>query len=131
MATFQDILLVFQTHQNFENLRNDIRSNAQAYMDAIPKFTVQQIANVISRDAAEYERRLGWALRIRNTPALWTSLQSGLAALSLTVTEAQNIYTELKTAADLQRDTIIGAAADITTMSNSILASVTAHDRVF
>lgn len=131
MASFQDLLLVFQTHMNFENLRNDMRSNAQAYIDAIPQRTVQQIATVIAADAVEYQKRLGWALRIRTTPALWTSAQAGLAALSLSATEAQNIYNELKAAADFQQAAVVTSTAEITSMSNSILSMVTAHDRVF
>jgi hypothetical protein len=131
MATFADILLVFQTHMNFENLRADMRANASAYIAATANRTVQQIATVITADAAQYQIRLGWALRIRTTPALWASAQVGLAALSLTATEAQDIYNELKAAANFQQAAVITSAADITSMGNSILSMVAAHDRVF
>jgi hypothetical protein len=131
MANFEDIQLVFQTHLNFENLRKDIRANADAYVAAIPNRTVPQIASVITADAAEYQKRLAWALRIRNTPATWTSLQSGLAALSLTVAEAQDTYTELKAAADFQQAATISNTTHINNLRTSLLSMVAAHERVF
>lgn len=131
MAQFEDLQLVFQTHNNFEGLRRDIRANVQAYVDAIPNRSVSAIAAVIAADAVEYQKRLAWQFTIRNTPALWTKLQSGLAALSLTVAELNGIYTELKAAADFQQAAVIITTTDIITLKTSILASVAAHERVF
>lgn len=131
MAQFEDLQLVFQTHNNFEGLRRDIRANAQAYADAIPNRTVAQIAVVIAADALRYQERLAWQFTVRNTPTLWTKLQTGLTALSLTVTELNAIYNELKTAADFQQAAVITTTTDITNLKNSILANVAAHDRVF
>lgn len=132
MAQFEDLKLVLQTHDNFEGLRRDMRSNAQAYKDwiATPR-TVAQIAAVIAADAVEYQKRLEWQRRVRDTPALWTKLQVGLAALSLTTTELNNIYTELKAAADFQQAATITTTTEITNMSNTILSQVAAHERVF
>jgi len=131
MAQFEDLKLVFQTHDNFEGLRTDIRANAQAYIDQIPTRTVAQIAATIAADAVQYQKRLVWQLRIRNTPSLWTKLQTGLAALSLSDTELNAIYTELKSAADFQQNASITTTASITSMSSTILANVAAHERVY
>ena len=84
MANFEDLQLVFQTHNNFENLRRDMRANAAAYHNAIGTFTITQIRNRIAADATEYQRRLGWQLDLWNDLTRRAKLLSGIAALSLT-----------------------------------------------
>ena len=37
MATFEDLQLVIQSHRNLENLRRDMRANAQAYLAMVTR----------------------------------------------------------------------------------------------
>lgn len=131
MANFEDLQLVFQTHTNFENLRRDMRANANAYVNAVPNFTIPQIRTRIAADAAQYQIRLGWQLALWNDLTRRAKLVTGLTALSLTQTELQNIYTELKAAADFQQAATINNATDVTNLKNSLLGMITVHDSVF
>lgn len=131
MANFEDLQLVFQTHTNFENLRRDMRANAVAYVNAVPQFTITQIRNRIAADVAQYQIRLGWQLALWNDLTRRAKLLSGIAALSLTQTELQNIYTELKAAADFQQAATINNAADVTSLRDSLLGMIAVHDGVF
>jgi hypothetical protein len=132
MATFEDIKLIFQTHTNFENLRRDMRANAQGYLDALTAGTAAgTVATVMNENTARYQTRLGWALAAWNDLAIRAKLQSGLAALSLQQAELTGFYTELKAAADAEQAAPKSNAPQIQAAATATLANVAAHTSIW
>lgn len=135
MATFEDLKLVFQSHQNFEQLRRDMRSNAQGYLNALSQGqTVVNVGSVLSRNTAEYLRRLQWALAAWNDLTIRAKMQSGLAALSLLQAELTGTYNELKAAADAEQVAVTAGfdtAVKIQNAANATLVAVVAHSSIW
>lgn len=135
MATFEELKLVQQSHQNFEGLRKDMRANAQGYLAALSQGkTVAVVAAVFSRNTTEYLRRLDWAITAWNDLAIRAKIQSGLAAWSLQQAELTGFYTEMKAAADAEQVAVtagLDTALKIQTAANATLAAVVAHTSIW
>lgn len=132
MATFEDLKLVTQTHRNLENLRRDMRSNAQWYLNGVAVGKpVNAIATTIRGNTAEYLRRLNWALTAWNDLPTRAKIQSGLAAWSLQQSELTGAYTEMKNAADAEDAAPVSTAAEIQALATATLAAVTAHTSIW
>lgn len=135
MATFEELKLVQQSHQNFEGLRKDMRANAQGYLAALSQGkTVTSVAAVFSRNTTEYLRRLDWAIAAWNDLTIRAKIQSGLAAWSLQQAELTGFYTEMKAAADAEQVAVsagLDTALKIQTAANATLAAVGAHTSIW
>lgn len=132
MAGFETVMMALQTMQNLENLRRNLRDNAQAYKAYLAAGRpVPQIAAVMQGDALEYLRRLKWQKDIADTPARRAKLLDGLAAWGISEAEATAFYSELRQASVAQRDAVIVTGADVTATADAVLASVSTHDQVF
>lgn len=135
MATFEELKLVQQSHQNFEGLRKDMRGNAQGYLDALSQGrSVAAVAEVFSRNTAEYLRRLNWAITAWNDLVIRAKIQNGLTAWSLQQSELTGFYTEMKTAADAEQAAVtagLDTVLKIQTAANATLAAVAAHSSIW
>lgn len=132
MATFEDLKLILQTHRNLENLRRDMRGNAQSYLTAVAAGKpLAGIATTIRGNTTEYLRRLAWALTAWNDLPTRAKIQSGLAAWSLQQSELTGAYTELKTAADAEDLAPVSTAVQIQALANATLAAVPAHTSIW
>lgn len=134
MATFEDLKLIFQAHANLENLRRDMRANAQAYKAAIATRTVEQIVPVMIENTTEYLKRLKWSADAWADLAIRAKVQSGLAALSIPQSELTGAYQELKAVADAERtaqDAGITTAPGITAAADATLAGIASHATIW
>ena len=135
MATFEDIKLITQAHGNLNNLRRDMRGNAQAYKDAVTAGKpVAGIVAVMTANTTEYLRRLGWSADAWADLTIRAKVQSGLAAWSIPQSELTGAYAELKAAADAERAAQtagITTNAGINASADATLANVTAIASIF
>ena len=132
MATLEEYALARDTIQNLEGLRRDMRRNALGYKadNATGRVSLAQLAVIINQDAAEYLRRLGWQDRV-DSLSIRLKLSNGLSALSVTIQEVRGAVAELKAAATVLRDAAKMTTAEIDMAADSVLNSVTAHERVW
>lgn len=130
MATFEDIKLIFQAHQNLMNLQRDMRSNAQAYKDAVTAAKpVPAIVAVMQANTTQYLTRLGWSADAWADLTIRAMVQSGLAALSIPQSELTGLYGLLKDAADAEQAALtagITTNAGINSAADATLAAVPA-----
>jgi len=131
MATFEEYKLAADAAHNLEGLRRDMRSNANGYIRDLNNRSLTELATVMTQDANEYLRRIGWVTRLTGDATLRAKLVNGLTALGLTVTEGQNSVAELRTAAQNLRDVVKTTSLDITAAANAVLAAVSSHETVW
>ena len=133
MATSEQFFMATQALQNFEGLRNDIRTNALAYQNdvASSRLTVAQTQQIAREDAVQYKKRLKWVRDILDAPARKTRLLAGLAIIGVTETEMGDAYAEMISVANPLATVTWTDAASVNTTVGQILAAVPAHDRVF
>src|SRR3989304_6748742 len=123
MATFEEYKLAADAAHNLEGLRRDMRSNANGYIRDLNNRSLTELATVMTQDANEYLRRIGWVTRLTGDATLRAKLVNGLTALGLTVTEGQNSVAELRTAAQNLRDVVKTTSLDITARPRSAIAA--------
>ena len=133
MANFEQLRLAFQTHQNLEGLRNDLRQNAQDYKQALAdnKISVPACAEVMNGDAKEYLRRLQWQLDIINDSKRLDALNGGLIALGINPTEMESCIEDLGSAVLTLQSASKETLEEINAAADNVLASVPAHDSVW
>lgn len=118
MATFEQVGLCLQLIGNIYGLINNMRDNAAGYKRQVTagNLTAAQIATIMQGDANQYVKRINWItdLATRNL----TLLTNALAALGLTVADANSLKTTLTDvcnhtlAASLNNNTQINTEAD-------------------
>lgn len=126
MASRQARKIADQLDRNLINLRVDLRRNAQAYKAAFGLGrTVEQVADVMAKDAAQYIRRIKWHADFRAAkPVLYTE---ALAHLGETDTQHEAECKELRDAAVIQRDGAKTTQAGIEALADQVLSAVADH----
>lgn len=135
MATFEQLKLATQVQQVLANLRRDMRSNAQGYLDAVTAGKpLAGIASVATANTVQYQKILDWLQSANTDVALKAKVTSGLTALSLLFSDVVGYYTEMRTAANAEaaaETAGLTTGAAIQALANATLANVTAWDSLW
>lgn len=135
MATFEQLKLAGQVERVLENLRSNMRANAQSYLDAVTAGKpLAGIATIAGQNTVQYQRLLDWLQAANADTALKAKVTAGLTALSLLYSDVVSYYTELRTAANAEAAAeaaglITGAA--IQASANATLANVAGWDSLW
>ena len=132
MATLEEYALARDTIQNLEGLRRDMRRNALGYKaDSVSgRVPLTQLSIVMTQDAEQYLRRLGWQDRVDTAP-IKIKLSNGLSALSVTIQDVRAAVTELKAAATTLRNAPKTTSTEIEAAADGVLTSVIVHEFVW
>lgn len=129
MATFETAELGIRVFQWASNLRRDIRRNASRYKAqltaGVPVATVAATANA---DAAEYLQTIAALDVFISDTNKRAKLLDGLSIFGIVQATAQTEFSQLRTAAEGQRDANKNTATQINNMANAILSGLPAYE---
>ncbi len=125
--TLEHFLLIMQTTQNLEGLRQDMRQNANGYKDAVAVSLPPQLPTIIIQDCDQYDRRLGWVTALVAN----ASFQDALTDIGISLLSVNASVTELQDAATALRAGPIDTRLHIIQAANALLLSVSPHLRMF
>lgn len=131
MATFENVGLALQLVDNAHNLVRNMRDNANGYKRAVlgGVHTLEQIKEVMLKDAGQYLFRLQWMTDVvaRNS----AGVSAALGALNLTMAEAGSLKNTLVAVAEHTTAATLNSANQINAESDYILANVPNFERIF
>lgn len=125
--TFAQFTLVLEVHRNLENLRDDLRTNAQLCLDAYAKgVPPADIEKVALQNTQQYERRLQWHNDFEADSTRNLELTSALEALGLSRSEYEAIRSELS-----QATQTLKMGGDLRVLAEGVLATIEPHQKLF
>ena len=129
MATFESAELGIRVFQWVSNLRRNLRQNAEAYKTRLARGdTVAVVQGIADADAGQYLQTIGGLDLFVSDPAKRAKLLDGLSAFGILQADAVAELSSLRTAAEGQRDANKNTEAQITAMSNALLAYLPAYE---
>lgn len=133
-GTFEGFKLFFQFHALYENLRRDMRLNAQSYIDLLATKTVAEIVAIADQNTNAYHVVLQWSKDAWDNTTMKTKIQNALAGMDIPDTEITSAYQLLKTTADDERLAMnlgITTSAGVQSMAGATLGNLPAHDTMW
>lgn len=127
------LLLIFQTMQNIQGLRKNMRDNALGYKSAVAADAgkAAQIAVIMSQDATQYLARIQWQQNLLDGGANQSKMSEALSGLGSSLSEMQSKMSELQTAANNLSSALKTSVAEINTASDAVLSQVAAATYVY
>lgn len=132
-VTVEEFYILIQTTQNIEGLRNNMLENAVGYKSALANKlqTSDSLGKIMKQDADQYQRRLKWITNLLNSPSKNQKIQAAFDSVGISVGDLNASMAELGAASDALRNADVSDDDHINAISDSIIQSVGAHDKVF